>query len=205
MQSKCKICKAPALMNRNKYKIAHCLSPDCMIAVWELIKQKDKAAKDKAYRAETKKLKESFNAGDTISKWTKKVHAEAFNPYIRYRDRFDPCISCGRTEKEVIKALESTVGGIWDCGHYLSVGSCPELRFDFRNAYKQCKSCNGGSGKYARKNHTVAGEYRERLISIKGIEIVEWLEGLHEMPRYRVEDLKNIHWIYKQLLRIEKK
>jgi len=202
MRRKCFHCKEPAI-GATPFNKAYCGSPDCFTAInlWGLAKIK--ADKDKAYRAETKRFKASVEL--TATQWKKKVHEEAFNPYIRYRDRFDPCMSCGRTEKEVLEALENTVGGIWDCGHYLSVGSCPALRFDFRNAYKQCKSCNGGSGKYARKNHTVASEYRERLIAAKGIELVEWLEGPHEMPRYRVKDLKNIHWIYKQLLRIEKR
>ena len=88
-------------------------------------------------------------------------------------------------------------GGQWDCGHYLSVGSHPELRFEELNAYKQCKSCNGGAGRYAGKNRTVSQQYRENLIQKIGVSLVEWLEGLHDAKHYTIDDLKEITAKYK--------
>lgn len=123
----------------------------------------------------------------------KKEAQKAFNKFIRLRDADQPCISCGREN------VEWTRGGSWDCGHFLSVGAKPELRFEELNAHKQCKSCNGGSGKYARKNHTVTEEYRVRLIEKIGLEQVEWLEGPHEPKRYRIEDFKEIKARYNKL------
>lgn len=110
----------------------------------------------------------------------------AFNAFIRERDRDRPCISCG-----VVNPPER-FGGAWDCGHYRSVGAAPELRFEELNAHKQCKACNGGSGRFARKGETVRMQYRERLIERIGREAVHWLEGQHPPKHYTVEELEAI-------------
>jgi hypothetical protein len=73
---------------------------------------------------------------------------QAFNAYIRARDADLPCISCGETNPPDLH------GGQWDCGHFKTVGANPELRFEERNAHKQCKSCNAGAGKYTAKEAT---------------------------------------------------
>ena len=52
----------------------------------------------------------------------------AFNAFIRERDEGKPCPSCGTYHPPMI------FGGQWDCGHFLSVGSRPELRFEEKNA-----------------------------------------------------------------------
>lgn len=103
-----------------------------------------------------------------------------FNSLIRARDHGFPCISCGRTEAEI---QSQAVGGAWDAGHYRSVGSCPELRFEPLNCHKQCKRCNRD-----RSGNTV--EYRIRLIDRIGADKVAWLEGPHETKKYTVDDLK---------------
>jgi hypothetical protein len=54
-----------------------------------------------------------------------------FNQYIRLRDQGKGCISCG-------KQLQ----GKYDAGHYFSVGSYPNLRFNESNVFGQCVSCN---------------------------------------------------------------
>jgi hypothetical protein len=128
----------------------------------------------------------------TASDWTKKAQV-AFNAYIRERDGKEACISCGRLNREIDGYLR---GGKWDAGHYRSRGACPELRFEPSNCHKQCKSCNGGSGKYTRKDASVGKEYRVRLIEKIGLDKVEWIEGQHGRKRYRIDDLKEIerHW-----------
>lgn len=69
-----------------------------------------------------------------------------FNSYIRERDAAEPCISCGRYHD-----------GQYHAGHYRTVGSNPELRFDEDNCHKQCSACNNHlSGNLA--------EYKPRLI-----------------------------------------
>ena len=161
----------------------------------KIIKEKDQKAREKLERKDTRERKAKLN--NTVSHWTKKAQA-AFNAYIRERDKWDPCISCGRMDREI---KEFATGGKWDCGHYLSRGAFPELRFEPLNAHKQCKSCNGGSGKYARKGRTVSQEYRKNLEKKIGIEALEWLEGPHPQKRYRVEELKEIEAEYKRKLK----
>lgn len=120
-----------------------------------------------------------------------------FNRFIRLRDFFNDCISCNRTFEDIHSNDSWKVGGAWDCGHYLSRGSHPELRFNELNAHKQCKSCNGGAGKYTKKNDTVSKMYRVKLIEKIGEEKVEWLEGPHEPAKYTIDDLKEIIETYK--------
>lgn len=102
------------------------------------------------------------------------------------------CISCGRTQEEVNATDGWKPGGSWDAGHYLSVGSHPHLRFEPINIWLQCKSCNGGSGKYARKNHTVSKAYRENLIAKIGLEAVEKLEADQEPRKHTIDELMTI-------------
>ena len=151
---------------------------------------KNAAKRDRERRMEVKPL----------SYWMARAQTQ-FNKFIRARDIGLPCVSCGATESEVESQQGWRVGGSWDCGHYLSVGSHPELRFEQDNAARQCKSCNGGSGNYSRKNHQTANDYRAELIKRIGLERVEWLEGPHEPKRYRKEDYQAIEAEYKAKLK----
>lgn len=160
-------------------------------------KERERKQRDNA-KTERKAHREAKERIKTRSQWVKDAQINAFNPWVRQRDILQPCISCGRYDHEIDDSLR---GGKWDCGHYLSVGAHPELRFEPLNAHKQCKSCNGGSGKYARKNHTVAMEYRVRLIDRIGLEKVEWLEGPHEPKNYAIDDLREIKTMYSALRR----
>lgn len=107
----------------------------------------------------------------------------AFNSYIRYRDINEPCISCGRNHN-----------GQYHAGHYRSVGSHPELRFEELNVHKQCSVCN---------NHKSGNviEYRINLAKKIGAKNLEWLEGHHEPKKYTVEELKQIKAEYKRKLK----
>lgn len=120
---------------------------------------------------------------------------QAFNAFIRARDSHLPCISCGETNPPDLH------GGQWDCGHFKTVGAHPELRFEERNAHKQCKSCNGGAGKYTAKEATVAQHYEEGLIARYGQAYVDWLNGPHEMTNYRREDYIRIRDEYRAKLK----
>lgn len=96
-----------------------------------------------------------------------------FNMFIRLRDRGQPCISCGVTDPPM------TSGGQWDAGHFKGVGAFPELRFDEDNCHKQCKKCNGGSGKFAHKARTVAQKYELNIVERIGQERLDRLNGPH--------------------------
>ena len=184
-QKTCKSCG-------KKYKPFSSLQKVCSVACsLAFVQEQEKKKILKSWNKETRKRKEQIK---TRNDWIKETQ-KTFNRYVRLRDNDLPCISCNRIK------VEYTPGGMWDCGHYLSVGAYPELRFEELNAHKQCKSCNAGSGKYASKGKTVAQDYRKNLIKRIDINMVEWLEGPHEPKKYTIEELKEIKQFYKDKIK----
>ncbi|WP_024873134.1 recombination protein NinG [Tolumonas lignilytica] len=168
-----------------------CDSISCAIAyAKKKQEQKDKREAVAATREKRRNLRERKIALKKRSDWVADVQRE-FNKFIRLRDADMPCISCGEKNPPMLH------GGQWDCGHFLSVGHAPELRFEELNAHKQCKSCNGGAGHYAHKNKTVSQKYRENLIQKIGLPKVEWLEGPHEPKKYTIDQLKELLVLYR--------
>lgn len=115
------------------------------------------------------------------------------------------CISCGRSQQEVIGTDGWKPGGAFDAGHYQGKGARPGLRLTPDNIWLQCKSCNGGSSKYARKGATVAKQFRENLIKEIGFARVEELDADDKPRHWTDEELIEIrdtnNAIYKQLLK----
>lgn len=155
----------------------------------EYNRAKSEKKAEKELKADTKRRREAIK---TKSDWIKEAQVD-FNKFIRLRDANEPCIDCGQYGS----SKDHFTGGKWDAGHFLSRGAYPELRFEELNCHKQLKSCNGGSGKYAKKNRTVSEGYRERLIQKIGLDKVEWLEGPHEAKRYTIDELKEIKATYR--------
>lgn len=159
--------------------IALSQNPDAM----EIIRKRAEAAQ----RREARKAKLAHReANKSLPARTKEAQA-AFNRYVRTRDHDQPCISCGR-----IDLTDPLTGGKWDCGHFLSVGAHPELRFETLNAHRQCKHCNS----HLSSNH---GNYRRRLQTRIGIAQLAWLEGAHELPHWRHDDLIAIRQKFERL------
>ena len=166
---KCKTCKQEFQPSRPLQSVC---SPHC---AYQLAIQKREKAEKKAIAQKRSELK-------TRSEYMKEAQS-AFNKYIRLRDAEQPCISCGRFHT-----------GQYHAGHYRSVGSAPELRFDEQNVWKQCQPCNTHlSGNLI--------NYRQRLINRIGVAAVERLEGKHEPKKYSVEELKEIKAKYTKLAR----
>lgn len=138
-----------------------------------------KAKREKEERMEWRKRK---MAAKPLSWWKAKAQS-AVNAYVRERDKEDVCISCGRWHD-----------GQWHAGHYLSVGSRPELRFDRDNIHKQCRPCN------EMKSGNIA-EYRPRLIAKIGLDRVEALEGPHPAAHFTREDCQRIEAEFKAKLK----
>ena len=115
----------------------------------------------------------------SLGDWKKRLQERYFNKFILLRDKGKPCISCGRLTGCKVNA-----------GHFLSVGSHPELRFNEDNVALQCEHCNS----FLSGNPV---EYEKRLREKIGNERVDFLKGPHEMPRYRVDDIKEMIEIYK--------
>lgn len=149
--------------------------------------KREQEASRKAFNKETKLRKDKMK---TRSEWMKDAQ-RAFNRFIRLRDYHEPCISCDKPSGTTRRYL---TGSSWDCGHYRSVGSAPELRFEELNAAKQCVKCNQHlSGNVV--------EYRKRLILKIGTDKLDWLEGPHEAKKYTVDDLKELKQKYAKLAR----
>ena len=170
---KCRICKTEYQPFQTTQKVC---SPTCAL---ELVKQDNKKKFDK----ETKRLKEKIK---TRSDWLKEAQ-QAFNEFVRLRDKYEPCISCGRHHQ-----------GQYHAGHYLTVGANPELRFHPFNNNKQCAPCN---------NHLSGNivKYRPALIRKIGLAAVEWLEGPHDAQKWTVDEIKEIKAYYKEQTRLIKK
>ena len=105
-----------------------------------------------------------------------------FNTMIRALDKGEPCRSCGK----------HICGSEFHAGHFKSVGSFPELRFDPRNVHIQGAGCNIGEKYASKKRRQVKEGYEERLRELYGDDLVDWLNGPHGATNYTCEDLKDI-------------
>jgi hypothetical protein len=131
-------------------------------------------------KQERKELREAKQRNKPRSQELKEAQVE-FNKYIRLRDEHLPCISCGRFHS-----------GQYHAGHYRSVGSAPELRFNELNIHKQCSACNN----YLSGNII---NYRRNLIAKIGMDKVDWLEGKHEPLHLTIPEIQAIKAKYKAL------
>ena len=111
------------------------------------------------------------------------------------------CISCGESQESILAAQGWKTGGAFDAGHFLGKGARPELRLEPTNIWLQCKSCNAGASKYARKGVTVSQGFRAGLIARIGLEAVEALEADHAPRKYETEQLKAITAEYRTKLK----
>ncbi|PIT51869.1 hypothetical protein BHC44_09680 [Snodgrassella alvi] len=158
-------------------------SSACAIALNKQKREADnKKAQAAAKRQERAVIKARKHALETIPQLTKRAQA-AFNAFIRLRDKHQPCISCGNP-------LPDTPNG-YDAGHYRSVGSAPNLRFNEDNCHGQCKRCNN----YLSGNHV---NYRCGLIERIGLEAVEALESDNAPRHYTKDDLRQLERLYKE-------
>jgi hypothetical protein len=179
----CKICRVKFAPSRPMQVVC---SPQCAGAyAW---REKTKA-EVVAAREDRKSVRLRKEAIKTRRDWIKEAQI-AFNAYIRERDRGRPCICCGKP----LAGGQDGTGGLYDCGHYRSVGSAPHLRFDERNAHGQRKQCNRyGAGR--------AVDYRIGLIEKIGQSEVDALEADNDPRKWKIEDLKQIIFTYKQKLK----
>ena len=165
---KCKICKEK-FKPRFSTLQATCLNPDCIIEY----------AKQVSEKAQKTEMRERRSQLMTLAEWKKKLQA-VFNKYIRVRDANMGCISCRKPLK-----------GKYDAGHFHSVGSTPNLRFNEMNVHGQCVTCN-----QFRHGNLLA--YREGLINRIGIEAVEQLDAdKSKEVRYTIPEIQALISHYK--------
>ena len=178
-QPKAKKCKACPSQFVPMKPMAVVCSPACALILAKTKREKSEKAELKLARKADKERREKLK---TRSKRIFEAQ-QVFNRYIRTRDEGKPCICCGRHGKAQIH------GGVWDAGHYRSVGSAPHLRFDERNVHAQLKQCNSfDSGN--------AQGYRLGLIARFGVEFVEGIEADQAPRHYSIDDLIQIKKTY---------
>ncbi|MGJ7468012.1 recombination protein NinG [Kosakonia cowanii] len=142
-------------------------------------------AKHEAEKADRKRLADKKQQVKPLSYFIKQAQ-QAFNEFIRYRDREEACISCGRHHEVQYHA-----------GHFRTTGANPELRFNEDNCHRQCAPCN---------NHLSGNliEYRPALIAKIGQARFDALMGPHEMPKWKREDYIRIRDMYRAKLKAMK-
>ena len=179
-------------------------SRDCAFQLGNKAAQKStakaKAKIDRKAREDEKKANTNRRERKESLKTLTQLKAEAqkvFNRYIRLSDPFTDCASCDRSPEEIQANDGWKTGGCWDAGHFHSRGARPDLRFTEDNVWRQCKSCNAGSGKYSAKNQTVQNRYREKLIERIGIERVEELDVDLGPHKWTKDELREIIATYK--------
>ena len=152
-----KKCEPSGVVTLCSYECARIVAEKADKKVKQEKVRKAKAVK-KAFKARTRELKEKAK---TRAEWFADLQKEV-NAYVRYRDKDEPCCTCGT--RNDIK---------YDAGHYRSRGACKELRFELTNIHKQCAiQCNMyGSGMRA--------EYRDFIIRKYGADHLAWLDGPH--------------------------
>jgi hypothetical protein len=172
----CKACKKKFTPLRALQSV--CSMP-CSIVYARMLKAKSNALERTKERQAIREARERIK---TRQQWLKEVQI-VFNRYIRLRDKDLPCISCQRFHS-----------GQYHAGHYRSIGSCPELRFEENNVHKQCSACN---------NHLSGNiiNFRINLKNKVGDGLLEWLEGKHEPLKLTIEELKALKAEYKSKCR----
>ncbi|WP_446333595.1 recombination protein NinG [Burkholderia pseudomallei] len=177
---RCPSCKMTFTPLRSMQKVC---GPLCA-AAWAKKLADQKAAR--ARRDERKSLRDRMEKAKTRGEHLRELQA-AFNAWIRARDAGQPCIACGRQHQ-----------GQWHAGHYRSVGSCPELRFEPDNVHLTCQPCNV---------HLSGNLIQMRIGMIKkiGLARVEWLEGHHEPKKYTLPEILEMKAFYRAEVRRLKK
>lgn len=182
-QKRCKHCRETFTPER-QFQAA--CSASCAIELARTHREKEaKRARLQARRERRAALERLRSRGDWI-----KLAQQAFNAFIRERDRDEPCISCGTTKH---KRTYTCISG-WVASHFRSTGAYPELRFTEDNVHKACVRCNSHlSGNLI--------PYRERLLDKIGLERVEWLEGPHPPAKWTIDQLREIIATYRRKTR----
>jgi len=178
-------------------------SPKCALSIAQANTEKARKAIAQLGRREIKVRKEALKSrGDHL-----KDAEKAIRDYRRTYELSigSGCMSCGESQESILAAQGWKTGGAFDAGHFLGKGARPELRLVPNNIWLQCKSCNAGSSKYARKGQTVSQGFRTGLIARIGLEAVEALEADHEPRKHTAEELKAITADYRAKTRELKK
>ena len=197
---KCRVCKAD-------FQPVRCLQtvcgPECAIKHAQAKRSKSERIAEIADRKIIKAKKEALK---TPKQKRSELIQQAEKAVRDYRRNYElmkgsGCISCGRSQQEVIGTDGWKPGGAFDAGHYHGKGARPNLRLEPDNIWLQCKSCNAGSSKYSRKGAAVSKQYRDNLILEIGLSRVEELDSDDKARHWTDEELIEIRDRNRQLLK----
>ena len=174
---KCRVCRAEFAPSRPMQRVC---SVECAVAE---ARDKRERAQAKQQRAESREVRQKLKRR---ADYTKEAQ-DAVNAYVRARDAGQPCISCGTMDASA-----------WHAGHYRSVGSTPELRFNPLNIHRQCAKCN------THLSGNLIG-YRRGLVDKIGADMVEWIEGPHEAQKLTIAELVEVKREFQSKLKELKK
>lgn len=168
--SRCKACKI-------KFEAVRPLQQVCS---YKCAIEYKKAQEKKKWQKEKKQIKESLK---TLQDHIKELQI-IFNKFIRLRDKNKTCISC-----------DAKLVGKFDAGHFYSVGSYPELRFNEDNVHGQCVYCN-------QHKHGNLLEYEIRLEKRIGKDrLQELTEKRNNARKYSIPELIELKVIYKEKIK----
>lgn len=132
-------------------------------------------------RQEKKILKEKLKTHKDYLQELQKI----FNTYIRERDKFKGCVSCG-------KSLNTK----FDAGHFYSVGKYPNLRFNIDNVHGQCVECN-------QHKHGNINEYSLRLGDrIGNDKLLKLNDSRNTVTKLSVPEIEVLKIKYRELTKI---
>lgn len=178
---KCIICRDPFEPRNMQHKAC---GPSCAIEHAAIVAAKQKAKAQRQERAADKVKRDGMKTYPQLIRETQK----AFNAAIRLRDQLAgyPCISSG-------KPLDWS-GNATDAGHFRSIGSAPQLRFNEDNCHAQSKM----------ENRFLAGnaiDYRINLITRIGLARVEVLESNNTPRKWTHDELRELKAHYQRKVR----
>ncbi len=180
----CKICKSKYVKKWEKQPTCLENAGACAIAFTKIHNEKQRQLAERKRAKEWAKEKSEIKQRHMkFSDWLKLLQIQV-NTFVRLRDKDLPCISCN-----------SWLGKKYHAGHFYSVGSHPNLRFDEENIHGQCEQCN------IHFNGNVHG-YRFYLIGRIGIERFEALEARSEKElKISIPDIKIKIAYYKKMIK----
>ena len=181
---KCRACRESYQPNNSMQVVC---SAACGLLMARQARERKEAQLAKEERKQTRERKQRIK---TRAEYLREAQV-AFNAWIRERDRYKPCISCGVTYPE-------DRVNVWDAGHLRSVGASSSTRFNTYNVNKQCVRCN----RYLSSN---AMQYRIGLVEKIGLEKVEALYAAPAKAYFTVEYLVRLKNVFRRRLKILKK
>lgn len=178
---KCCICKGSFKPFSTTAKT--CFNIECAIEKVRIDNEKKKAEKIKGLRVKLTKEDLPWQHKQTQIAFNKMRRLEEFL-WFEERGLEPSCISCDKKNAD------------WACGHYSSVGSNGNLRYDRKNTYLQCnKRCNKELSANKEGTKTTRG-YNQGLVDRfgeeKGKEIIDYCKNSNQVKRWTCDELEKM-------------